>query len=214
MKSTNYILSASLTALLAACATANVKPVAAKNDEGVCRYINPSQIELKQKCQKYTESKVNSPKDCRLDDVVFKSGYADIAVSKEAIGDYPMAIQFSGNGKCGGFKTNLDFTLRLSEAEQKAIKSEYLKNHQDLLDRLLVKASLPAKYQGMSLKDYSIDNKNMTSIRLDDWGDYKVEDKDDSVRIYGEFNCGLKCRGKGYITLGKWFPFYFFSPQL
>lgn len=203
MKSTNYILSASLTALLAACATANVKPVAAKNNEGVCRYINPSQIELKQKCPRYTEAKVNSPKECRLEDVVFKSGYTDIAVSKEAIGEYPMAIQFSGDGKCGGFKTNLDFTLRLSESEQKAIKSEYLKNHQDLLNRLLVKASLPLKYQGMSLVDYSIDNKNMESIRLDDWGDYKVIDTGDSVKIHGEFNCGSNCRGKGYITLGK-----------
>lgn len=203
MKSTNYILSASLTALLSACATANVKPVAAKNDEGVCRYIHPSQIELKQKCPRYTEAKVNSPKDCKLEDVVFKSGYADIAVSKETIGNYPTTIQFSGNGKCGGFKTNLDFTLRLSEAEQKAIKDEYLKNHQDLLNRLLVKASLPVKYQGMSLKDYSIDNHNMTSIKLDDWGDYKVEEKGDSVTISGEFDCGSNCRGKGYITLGK-----------
>ena len=208
MKSTNYIpaalLTASLTALLTGCATTHVKPVATKaNDEGICRYIKPAQIDLKQKCSRYTEAKVNSPKDCKLGDVVFKSGYADIALSKDAIGEYPMAIQFSGNGKCGGFRTNLDLTLRLSVSEQKAIKAEYLQQHKDLLNRVLVKASLPVKYQGMSLTDYSIDNKNMTSIRLDDWGDYKVEDKGDSVKIYGDFDCGSNCRGKGYITLGK-----------
>lgn len=207
MKSRNYIpaalVTASLTALVA-CATTNVKPVATKtNDEGVCRYINPSQVELKQQCPRYTEAKINSPKDCKLEDVVFKTGYADIAVSKEVIGEYPIAINFLGEGKCGGFKTKIDFTLRLSEAEQKAIKAEYLKQHKDLLNRLLVKASLPLRYQGMSLVDYLIDNKNIASIRLDDWGDYKVEEKGDSVKIYGDFDCGSNCRGKGYITLGK-----------
>lgn len=204
MKSTNYIPAASLTVLLACCATTEIKPTAkGSSDEGVCRYINPSQIELKQQCPRYKEVKINSPKDCKLEDVIFKDSYANAAVSKEKEGDYPLAINLSGDGKCGGFKTNINLTLRLSEAEQKAIKAEYLQQHRDLLNRLLVKASLPLKYQGLNLVDYQIDNKNIASIRLYEWGDYKVEDKGDSVNIHGEFDCGSNCRGKGYITLGK-----------